>query len=88
MGEQMKLWDQMADARHRAVAAQEKMLHWRVNRSAIYALMADERAAQSDPLGIRFEERPFYGLPFKVDENNRSPEPTFKLMTLESLDRK
>ena len=88
MGSGMKLWDQMAEARHKAVATQEKMLHWRVNRSAIYALMADERSAQSDPRGMRFEDRPFFGVPFKVDEKDRSREPVFRLMTLESLDRK
>ena len=83
----MKLWDQMAEARHQAVAANEKMLHWAVNRAVIYSLMADERASQQySP--ERFEDRPFYGVAFKVDERDRSNEPAFKLVTLESLDRK
>lgn len=84
----MKLWDQMIEARHRAVEANEKMLHWAVNRAAIDTLRLDERLSRADTGGARLEKRTIYGIPFRIDETDRSHEPAFKLVTLESLDRK
>ncbi|WP_157035706.1 hypothetical protein [Sphingobium chungbukense] len=83
-----KLWDEIGEACYRAFAAKEKMLHWRINRAALYSLMADERAKQIDARGISFEDRPLYGIPIKVDEYDLRSAPVFELVTLESLDRR